>query len=71
MIGWCDSPMPSVSRPPLIAWVVSACCAITIGWRGNVGTTAMPSSMPGISRPTTASAVIASMPIVWGNQNDA
>ncbi len=38
--------MPSVSRPPLMAWVVSAWAASTIGWRGYVGITAVPSSMP-------------------------
>jgi len=31
----------------------------------------MPSSRSGTSRPTTARAVIASMPMVWGIQNEA
>ena len=31
---WCDSPIPSVRRPPLIACTVSACWASVIGWRG-------------------------------------
>ena len=70
MSGWCDSPIPRMNRPPLIDCAVSACCAITTGWRGYVGTTAVPRSMPGTSRPTTASAAIASIPIVCGSQND-
>ena len=31
---WCDSPMPSVNRPPVAALAVSACAASIIGWRG-------------------------------------
>ncbi len=35
MTIWCDSPMPSVSRPPPMARAaVRACCASTAGWRG-------------------------------------
>jgi len=30
----CDKPMPSMSRPPVAAWVVSACCASIAGCRG-------------------------------------
>ena len=30
---WCDSPMPSLNRPPLAACTVSACCAIVNGCR--------------------------------------
>ena len=36
--------MPSRKRPPQAALAVAACCAITTGWRGNVGTTDVPSS---------------------------
>ena len=35
--------MPSRNRPPHAALADAACCAITTGWRGHVGTTAMPS----------------------------
>ena len=31
---WCDSPMPRVRRPPVAAWVDSACPASIMGWRG-------------------------------------
>ena len=34
MMNLCDSPMPSVSRPPVSTDVVSACWASAIGWRG-------------------------------------
>src|SRR3989440_10133407 len=54
-----------------MAWVVSACAAKTMGWRGYVGTTAVPSSMRGTSRPTTASDVSASGPKICGIQYDA
>ena len=60
MTTWCDSPMPRTSRRPVAAWVVSAWAASMTGWRGYVGTTAVPSSMSGTSRPTTASSVRAS-----------
>src|SRR6266540_4999882 len=63
--------MPRVSRPPLMACLVSAWAASTMGWRGYVGTTAVPSSMPGTSRPTTASDVKASGPKICGIQYDA
>ena len=33
MTIWCDSPMPSMNRPPLAACTVSACCAIVSGCR--------------------------------------
>ena len=52
--------MPSVNRPSSAAWAVSACWAITTGWRGNVGTTAVPISIRDVSRPTATSAVMAS-----------
>lgn len=42
------SPMPRVKRFPEAAATVWLCWAIAWGWRGNVGTTAVPSSM----RPT-------------------
>ena len=31
MTTWCDSPIPSASRPPVIACVVSACWASITG----------------------------------------
>ena len=31
---WCERPMPSTKRPREAACVVSACCAIAMGWRG-------------------------------------
>ena len=65
------SPMPRQSRPPLAAFTVSACWARTIGCRGNVGTTLVPSSIRGTSRPTIASAVNASWPKICGTQKDA
>ena len=34
MTIWCDRPMPSVNRPPVAAWAVSAWPASIIGWRG-------------------------------------
>src|SRR2546421_3884133 len=66
--SWCDSPMPSTSRPPVAAWVVSVWAASMIGWRGYVGTTAVPSSMSGTSRPTTARSVRASYPNICDDQ---
>ena len=63
--------MPRMKRPPDAAWVVSACWASIIGCRGYVGTTAVPSSMRGTSRPTIASVEIASMPKICGSQYDA
>ena len=44
-IQWCDGPSPSVKRPSHTAWFDSACCAIAIGWRVWIGTTAVPSSI--------------------------
>jgi len=35
MMGLCESPIPSVKRPPAAALVVAACCAIASGWRGT------------------------------------
>ena len=60
--------MPSVKRPRATACADSACCAMATGWRGNVGTTAVPSSMRVVSRPQTAAARIASMPKMLANQ---
>ena len=51
---WCDRPMPSVNRPPVASHAVIACWARACGWRGKVGTTAVPRSMPGTVRPATA-----------------
>ena len=65
------SPIPSVSRPSQAAFTVRHCCAIALGWRGYVGTTDVPSSMRGTSRPTIASAVSASWPKMFGAQYDA
>ena len=31
---WWDSPIPSVSRPPLMSCTVSACAPSITGWRG-------------------------------------
>ena len=60
--------MPRQSRPPQAALTVSACCASAIGWRGNVGTTLVPSSMRGTSRPAMASTVSASCPKICDAQ---
>ena len=68
MTIWCDRPTPSVNRPPASSLAVSACWAMTIGWRGAMGTTAVPTSMPGTSRPMIAAVVIASTPKIWGSQ---
>ena len=64
----CESPIPSTSRPFDASCVVIAWAANIIGWRGYVGTTPVPSSMPGTSRPTTASVVSASTPKICGIQ---
>ena len=66
---WWLSPMPRHSRPPVTEFTVSACWASIIGCRGNVGTTLVPTSMRGTSRPTMASAVRASWPKICGAQN--
>ena len=50
---------------------VIACWASAAGWRGKVGTTAVPSSMPGTWLPATASAVSASRPKMWESQAEA
>src|SRR5438132_989917 len=68
MTIWCESPMPSVTRPRAAACADSACCAMATGWRGNVGTTAVPSSIRDVSRPQIAAARIASMPKMLANQ---
>lgn len=60
MTIWCERPMPSASRPPVAACVVSAWPASTDGCRGKVGTTDVPSSIRGTVRPATASSVSAS-----------
>ncbi len=65
---WCESPMPRLSRPPDAAFTVRHCCASINGWRGYVGTTPVPSSMRGTSRPTMASAVSVSWPKICGAQ---
>ena len=66
--GLCDGPMPRSSRPPITAWVVSACWASIIGCRGYVGTTAVPRRMSGTCRPATAMVVSASWPKICGVQ---
>src|SRR5207248_614953 len=68
MTIWCERPTPSVKRPPAMACAESACCAIACGWRGKVGTTAVPSSMRRVSRAHSAAAMIASMPMMLANQ---
>src|SRR5437870_1612417 len=60
--------MPSAKRPRATACADSACCAIATGWRGYVGTTAVPSSMRAVSRAQSAAARIASMPKMLANQ---
>ena len=62
------SPMPE--RQPALAGSIDgqACWAIADGCRGYVGTTEVPSSMRGTSRPTIASAVNASWPKMLGTQ---
>ena len=54
--------------PIVAAWVDNACCAIAMGWRGKVGTTAVPSSIRFDARPATAIAVMASMPKMFASQ---
>ena len=61
-VGLCDSPMPRSSRPPVAALAVSACCASITGWRGNVGTTAVPMRMRSVRWPASANSVSASTP---------
>ena len=56
------SPIPRTNRPPVAAWAVSACCAITTGWRVKVGTTNVPSSIRRVRAPASASAMAASNP---------
>ena len=41
---WCDVPSPTVKRPPHTAWTESTSCAIAIGCRVWIGSTAVPSS---------------------------
>ena len=50
--------------------VLIACCARAWGWRGKVGTTAVPRWMPGTWRPATAMAVRASTPKMFASQAD-
>ena len=59
-IQWCDGPTPRLNRPPHTACTDSACCPSAIGWRDCSGTTAVPSSMRLVSRPMSATAVMAS-----------
>ena len=59
-IQWCDGPSPSVNRPSHTAWFESACCAMAIGWRVWIGTTAVPSSIRVVTVPISVMAVIAS-----------
>src|SRR5882724_10311804 len=59
--------MPRVKRPPAAACAVSACCAIATGWRGKVGTTAVPSSIRLVARAHKAATMIASAPKMFAN----
>lgn len=52
------------------AWAVSAWLARTTGWRGYIGTTAVPTSMPLVSRPIRAATVRASTSNNWATQTD-
>ena len=65
---WWLSPIPRHRRPPTAAFTVRHCCASIIGWRGYVGTTAVPSSMRGTSRPISARSVNASWAKICGIQ---
>src|SRR4051812_41482660 len=65
----CEGPMPSVNRPPATACTDSASCAIVIGWRGYVGTTAVPSSIRSVTDAASVIAVNASrLHGMWGTQ---
>ena len=55
-------PIPRTNRPPVAAWAVSACWAITTGCRVNVGTTNVPSSRRFVRAPPSARAIAASKP---------
>ncbi len=69
---WCESPIPSVKRPPVRRLAVFACSAITIGWRGYVGTTEVPNWMSGTCWATAPMRVIASTcPMICDSQYDA
>ena len=59
-IQWCDGPTPRRKRPSHAACTESACWPSAIGWRDCSGTTAVPSSMRLVSRPISATAVMAS-----------
>ncbi len=67
MTTWCERPIPRVKRPPAIACAVIACCAIAVGWRGNVGTTAVPTSRRVVSRAQSAAIMIASKPKMFAS----
>ena len=63
--------MPNVKRPPLSRLTVFACSAITIGWRGYVGTTEVPNWRFGTFWATAPMRVIASTcPMIWESQYD-
>ena len=68
IITLCESPMPRVKRPSAADCAVRACWAMTTGWRGKVGTTAVPISTRFVWLATTARAVSASKPKAVGIQ---
>src|SRR5262245_53571541 len=67
MTIWWERPMPSTKRPRDAAAAEGGCGASTTGGRGNVGTTAVPSSMRVVSRAHRAAAMIASMAKMFAN----
>ncbi len=64
---WCDRPMPRLKRLPEKAAADSAACAIATGWRGYVGTTAVPTSMRDVARAQIVAAMMASTPKMFAN----
>ena len=69
MIQWCETPRPSDSRPSHTACTDSTCWARAIGWRGWIGTTAVPISIRDVFAPIMATAVRASKSSgTWGTQ---
>jgi len=62
------SPMPRANRPPAASWAALAWLASVTGWRGYIGTAAIPMVTRGTSRATRAATVMPSRSIPWLSQ---
>ena len=57
IVGSCEGPTPRRTRPGASCDTVSACCAMITGWRGHVGTMAVPRRIELVAVAAAAKAV--------------